>query len=78
MHTYLTQEFPTLESLRDYGDYIASNFVAARPAPTREAFQVMDAFAKKAVEAGLEVQVAYEEFLEHLATKDSTKKRNRI
>lgn len=67
MHTYLTQEFPTLESLRDHGDYIASSFIATRAVPTREAFQVMDAFAKRAVDAGLEVQVAYEEFLEHLA-----------
>lgn len=67
MRSYLTSQFPTSVAPHGLGEYVPSSFAATPRIATGEALRVMDAFARQAVEAGLRVQVAYEELLEYLA-----------
>ncbi len=67
MRTYLTSQFSASVAPHGLEEHVQSNFAATPRVATGEARRVMDAFARQAVEAGLEVQVAYEELLEHLA-----------
>lgn len=58
---------PAFEGLLDPGEFVAGSKAVTVRLPTKEAYRMMGAFATKAVDAGLEVQAAYEEFLEHVA-----------